>query len=124
MIPLLILTMLAATWFAYTRHFPVKKVDCRKKEYIIKDDNIIMLDIRDYNEIHDSDSRTLNIPYAYLRRFNNEISNGNIHVIAANQLELNLGVRFLRKKGFNVTSYEVKDCPCKGSSNKGPTRSN
>ncbi|WP_338322935.1 sulfurtransferase [Oceanobacillus halophilus] len=75
--------------------------------------NATILDIRDYNTTNNRSEDILNIPYAYLRRFNHEISDDNIHVIASDKLELNLGLRFLLKKGFKVISYEIANCPCK-----------
>ncbi|RFU66047.1 sulfurtransferase [Peribacillus glennii] len=111
---LLIFSILAVFWFLYTRHYPVKNIPCIKNEHFIRDDDTILLDIRDYNDSRsDSDKISMNIPYAYLRRFKSEIADGNIHVIAADKLELNLGLRFLMRKGFNITSYEIIDCPCK-----------
>lgn len=109
---LLIISLMLLATSIYKRYFPVKNVPCIEKG--LKDHNTIKLDIRNFNETGNYlPSDTLNIPYAYLRRFNNEISRGNIHVIASDRLELNLGLRFLISKGFNVTSYEIPDCPCK-----------
>lgn len=49
----------------------------------------------------------MNIPYAYLKRSYREIPPVRIHVIAADQLELNLGLRYLKAKGFKVASYSL-----------------
>lgn len=84
-----------------------------KKNYS-KDHSAILLDIRAYNQKQvDINRDALNIPYAYLKRFNNEIPHENIHVIASDKLEVNLGLRFLIGKGIKVTSYEISDCVCK-----------
>lgn len=108
---LLVLSLLIAI-IIYKRYVPVKGVPCIEGAFM--DKNTITLDIRDYNEAgNDLTQDSLQIPYAYLRRFNNEIPNGNIHVIASDRLELNMGLRFLIRKGFTVISYEIADFPCK-----------
>ena len=108
---LLIITGVVLITSMYTRYVPIKNIPCKKE----LDESSIILDIRAYNERHDkidSDS-TLNIPYAYLERFNKEIPLDDIHVIASDKLEVNLGVRFLLSKGIKVKSYEIMDCLCK-----------
>lgn len=90
----------------------MKGILCIKKNKL-KDSTIIVLDIQDYNETSTySDEDTLNIPCAYLKRFHLEIPQGKIHVIAEDKLELNLGLRFLIKKGFTINSYELTKYPC------------
>lgn len=97
---------------AYKRYCPVKGIICIKKNKL-KDSTIIVLDIQDYNETSTySEEGTLNIPFAYLKRFYLEIPQGKIHVIAEDKLELNLGLRFLIKKGFTINSYELTKYPC------------
>ncbi|RFU69254.1 sulfurtransferase [Peribacillus saganii] len=113
MISIVIFTLLALGMGLYNRYVPVKSIPCNHTGEL--DPNTIILDIRDYNNKgNDIDPKSVNIPYAYLRRFKSEISPGNIHVVASDRLELNLGLRFLIRKGFNVTSYEISECPCKG----------
>lgn len=36
-----------------------------------------------------------------------------INVIANDRLELNLGLRYLRSKGYQVASYYISNCPCR-----------
>lgn len=96
---------------SYKRYCPVKGIHCVEKNKL-KDPTIIVLDIRNYNEISNSDVNTLNIPFAYLKRFYMEIPQGKIHVIAEDKLELNLGLRFLIKKGFTINSFELTKYPC------------
>lgn len=96
----------------YNRYFPIKSVPCIKNG--CKNQNATILDIRDYHiSSKDHAEETLKIPFSYLRRYNTEISNHNIHLIASDRVELNLGLRFLLRKGFDVSSYEIMDCPCK-----------
>ncbi|UYY96822.1 sulfurtransferase [Peribacillus frigoritolerans] len=90
----------------------MKGIHCIKKNKL-KDSTIIVLDIRDYNETSKyPEDYTLNIPFAYLKRFYMEIPQGKIHVIAEDKLELNLGLRFLIKKGFSINSFELTKYPC------------
>ena len=92
----------------YKRYIPVKNVPCLN-DYT-KESNVVSLDIRSYNqETNDLNKDTLNIPYAYLKRYSKDIPKGNIHVIASDRLELNLGIRLLKSKGMNVTSYEIRE---------------
>ncbi|WP_052345908.1 hypothetical protein [Paucisalibacillus sp. EB02] len=95
----------------YKRYFPVLGIPCKKTG----DDktSIIVLDIRDYNIDVNQDQSNLRIPYAYLKRFIQVIPNQNIHVIANDRLELNLGVRYLLAKGYQVASYQISNCPCR-----------
>jgi rhodanese-related sulfurtransferase len=97
----------------YRRYYPVNWIPCVSKINNSKDNNIIVLDIRDYTETSKNPvSSSLNIPYAYLKRFYKEIPNRPIHVIASDELERNLGLRFLLHRGFHVTSYYLTECPC------------
>ena len=96
----------------YKRYFPVKSVPCIKDG--CKNSNATILDIRDYHiSSKNHADEILKIPFSYLRRYNNEISNHKIHLIASDRVELNLGLRFLLRKGFDVSSYEIMDNPCK-----------
>ncbi|MFC3886265.1 sulfurtransferase [Bacillus songklensis] len=117
---LLLLPFMLLAASIYRRYYPVKGVPCIETESDWWNDTNTILDIRDYNEAaRDLHSDSVNIPYAYLKRFYTEIPQGKIHVIAANKLELNLGLRFLMRKGFNVASYELKECPCNQKQKKG-----
>ncbi|KIL49240.1 sulfurtransferase [Jeotgalibacillus soli] len=120
---LLIVFIAVLSVLLYKRYYPVKGVPCVKKEQLSKDDNITILDLRDYNETADgSSSDSLNIPYAYLKRFHQEIPHKKIHAIASDKVELNLSLRFLASKGFEVNSFSLTNCLCdkkKGEINYG-----
>ncbi|MFP7230870.1 sulfurtransferase [Bacillus subtilis] len=107
---LLIIVIIIAT---YKRYYPVTGISCiNKDEFETKD--MTILDIRHYNDVANfSNDITLNIPYAYLKRFYLEIPCDKIHIIAHDRVELNLGVRFLKRKGIHVNSYELATCKCK-----------
>lgn len=90
----------------YKRYFPVKSVPFIRNGS--RRSNTLTLDIRDYNARKNNHSHEiLNIPYGYLKRYNKEIPDLNIHLIASSKLELNLGLRFLRKKGYKIVSFEI-----------------
>ncbi|GMG74853.1 MULTISPECIES: sulfurtransferase [Priestia] len=103
--------LLAILFIAYRRYYPVKGIQCIRKSEA-KELGRTIVDIRHYHEVHDS--KGLVMPYAYLKRFYSEIPQGSVHLIAGDRVELNLGVRFLRKKGFEVRSYELAACKSKG----------
>ncbi|MCH1624409.1 sulfurtransferase [Fredinandcohnia sp. SECRCQ15] len=76
--------------------------------------NTVVLDIREYNIDVNHNESDLRIPFSYLKRFNQEIPNEKLHVIANDHLELNLGIRFLLSKGYHIASYQISNCPCRG----------
>ncbi|MBO9130229.1 sulfurtransferase [Bacillus sp. 165] len=95
----------------YRRYFPVRSVPC-VHQHIQTTKDVIILDIRDYNDEGIDNDGTMQIPYAYLPRYYNEIPKQPIHVVARNKLDCNLCLRFLTKKGFKVQSYSLTECPC------------
>ncbi|MFX3624810.1 MAG: rhodanese-like domain-containing protein [Ectobacillus sp.] len=102
-----------AAAFLYKRYYPVRSVPCIQNWRGIQKENAVILDIRDYNESsHDPIAHALNIPYAYLPRFYKDIPAKPVHVVASQKLDRNLGIRFLTKKGFEVKSYSLTECPC------------
>jgi rhodanese-related sulfurtransferase len=103
----------------YKRYYPIYRVPCLPTTEL-QDRNIVVLDIRDYNEASSKPVlHSINIPYAYLKRHYKEIPNRTIHVIASDRLERNLGLRFLTRKGFHVKSYYLMDSPCSKNQKKG-----
>ncbi|WP_010096380.1 hypothetical protein [Ornithinibacillus scapharcae] len=95
----------------YKRYYPVQGIPCKKLGH--DKTNTVVLDIRDYNIDVNQTPSDVRIPYAYLKRFMQEIPNQQLHVIASDRLELNLGVRYLVSKGYNVASYYISNCPCR-----------
>lgn len=106
-------TVLIAIIFAaiiYKRNFPILDVPCEKEKASRAE---ITLDIRDYN-VSDKEPMTpsVNIPVAYLNRNYKEVRGKQVHVIASNAIEKNVGIRMLRKKGIEVVSYSLTGCGC------------
>ena len=106
-IVVLTIAVVIFVFWLYKRYVPVKNIPCQQID--INDTSSKILDIRAYNDRKvDIDSNTtINIPYSYLERYNNEIPKSDIHVIASDKLELNLGIRFLLGKGFKIKSYQI-----------------
>lgn len=102
-----ILPILIFIYVMYKRYFPIFGVPSSH----LKDlqlDEVSLLDVRDYNESDKNQIKgATNIPIAYLERHFNEIPKSQIHLVASNFLEKNMGIRFLRKKGFKVVRYTI-----------------
>lgn len=115
-IGLIIFGLLLAT--LYHRYYPVSGIPCIDiSDERIKD--MVVLDIRDYNETAEQPiANSLHIPYAYLKRHFSTIPSKSVHIIANDEIEKNLGIRFLRRHGFDVQSYSIIHCPCREGGNK------
>jgi len=93
----------------YQRNVPVKGIDSIPLGNLHGNDHFY-LDLREYNDAETQySSKTLQIPYAYLGRFYKEIPKGPIHIIAGDRFDLHLGIRFLKRKGFTVSSFTLLD---------------
>ncbi|GIO22286.1 sulfurtransferase [Oceanobacillus sp. J11TS1] len=95
----------------FRRYFPIKGITCKNR---IGEKDIVILDLRGYNEKGTLKNVAMQIPYAYLRRHYSEIPNQSLHVVASDRMDINLGVRFLLRKGYSVSSFEIIGCACKG----------
>jgi hypothetical protein len=107
---IIIVVGLLLSIIVYKRYFPVLGIPCEKVGH--DKTSTVVLDIRDYNIDTNQNQSDLRIPYAYLRRFIEEVPNQRLHVIANDRLELNLGLRYLLKKGYQIASYQINNCPC------------
>ncbi len=105
----LIISLFVIFIIFYKRYFPILGVPCIALQDIDLE-NIKVIDVRDFNESYNKPIKdATNIPIAYLRRNINEVPNSDLHLIVSNALEKNVGIRFLRKKGFRVTGYSNMD---------------
>lgn len=104
---LILLTIAIPVRIFFIRYFPVKDLqgaDLKNTNFDVVD----IIDLRDYNESYKNPiEEAINIPTAYLKRYYNEIPNHFLHVIASDSLEKNVGIRFLRQKGYNVVGYTI-----------------
>ncbi|MBS4193701.1 hypothetical protein KHA97_01280 [Bacillus sp. FJAT-49870] len=90
------------------RYFPIIGLNYidNKKELDLT--TLIKVDVRDYNESYKNPVKgAINVPVAYLKRYYLEIPSKNLIVVASNRLEKNVGIRFLRTKGFKVVGYTI-----------------
>lgn len=95
----------------YRRYYPVGRIRCIQSANVPK--HLIKVDLRAYNEVsQDGLKGTLNIPLAYLKRHVFLIPRQSLHVIAKDSVEKNLGIRWLRRYGYNVQSYSLAVCRC------------
>ncbi|MGM0875386.1 MAG: hypothetical protein ACQEWV_11410 [Bacillota bacterium] len=91
----------------------IKSVPCVDVKQSLHDEKQVVVDFRDYNNLSNNQvTNAIVIPIPYLKRYYHEIPSKYVHVIAANNLEKNIGVRFLQKNGFHVTGYSLSECTC------------
>jgi hypothetical protein len=105
---LLMILCLAAILF-FRRYFPILGLKCKKwGEFDIK--NINVIDVRDYNDSYKEPiSGAINIPIAYLNRYYPKIPKANLYIVASDKVGINMGVRILRKKGFQIIGCTIKN---------------
>lgn len=101
-------------YIAYLRYFPIKGIPCVEITSNQLEHANIKLDVRDYNVSAKKEvNGSIVMPIAYLKRYYREIPNKEVHIIASDRMEKNLGIRFLRNKGYHITGYTLMDCDCK-----------
>ncbi|MGN1402405.1 MAG: sulfurtransferase [Bacillus sp. (in: firmicutes)] len=100
---------LAISVAVYRRYIPIMGIPCKK----MLEDDVLVVDIRDYNSPSvEWKGHAVHLPVAYLHRHYGELLNRKVHILAADQIEKNIGIRLLRKKGVNVVSYTLSECDC------------
>ncbi|WPZ20102.1 rhodanese [Geobacillus subterraneus] len=96
----------------YRRYGPVKGVLCLSVDQV--SNHLLIVDLRDYNEINDRMFRhALHIPVAYIKRQLSSIPRQPLHVVAQDVVEKNIGIRLLRRYGYEVKSYSIAACDCR-----------
>lgn len=93
-------------WFLYVRYFPVldvKEIEAPKQI----DENLSIVDVRDFNEVamYNPELNTTHIPLSYIQRYYTDFHSKEIILIVSDNLGKNIGIRFLRRKGFKVRGY-------------------
>ncbi|MCG3086427.1 hypothetical protein [Sporosarcina cyprini] len=110
-----VVTVLASflAWRLYERIAPISGASCVDEP----PEQTAIIDVRDYQLAdHEPFEQAVNIPFAYLKRNLEMIPGKQVHIIADNSLNRNLSIRYLRRKGYGVTSYTLTECPCKSYS--------
>lgn len=104
---IILLSMLAI--YSFKRLIPLLKFCCKESNRISHQDNTIFLDLRDYSLAHRYPVEgSINIPFAYLKRYYSEIRKSKVFLIGAEIGEIKASMNYLNKKGFEVTGYGVK----------------
>lgn len=106
-----VLFLLSILIMLYKRYAPVMGVPCLKIKHGYP---AVIVDLRDYNISNKKPlADAINIPVAYINRHYHEIPSKQVHVIAHNKVEKNIGIRLLQKQGIHVLSYTMESCSCK-----------
>lgn len=104
---LIFLSMILLIYSLFKRYFPVRGV----RYYNLADIELNVtkiIDVRDFNESYKNPIKgAINIPLAYMKRNLNEIPDRRLHVIGSNEVDKNVAIRLLRKKGFHVKGYTI-----------------
>ncbi|MRH45071.1 sulfurtransferase [Aquibacillus halophilus] len=102
-----------ALYLIYLRYVPIKGIPCVDIKSNQMEQSNLKLDIRDYNSSAKQEIQgSVVMPVAYLKRYYRDIPVNEVHVIASDRIEKNLGIRFLRNKGFKVIGYSLTNCNC------------
>lgn len=111
-IPIALLALAGSNGF-YKRYVAAKGVKHDCADNLKENDDILLLDVRAYNiSYKDPVEGAFELPVAYFIRSYDEIPDRPIHVIASDEMEKNMAVRLLRKKGKNVISYSLTEENC------------
>lgn len=112
-IPIALLALAGSNGF-YKRYVTAKGVKHDCTENLAENEEVLLLDVRAYNiSYKDPVEGAFELPVAYFIRGYEEISDRPIHVIASDEMEKNMAVRLLRKKGKNIISYSLTEETCK-----------
>ncbi|MDP4084114.1 MAG: hypothetical protein Q8934_05800 [Bacillota bacterium] len=92
--------------FAYKRYIPVFGISAVLENKLENDS--VLLDLRDYQTSYNKPIKgSINIPFAYLKRYYKEIPNKKILILASDTIEKNLAIRFLLRRGFSISGFMI-----------------
>lgn len=90
----------------YKRYVPVHGISSVSQDLF--QENVVLLDLRDYQTTYKCPiCHSVNIPFAYLKRYYEEIPDKKIIVLASDTVEKNLAIRFLIRKNFAIQGYMI-----------------
>ncbi len=101
------------SYMMYYRYFPVRTKQWSSLEVTSRH---VVVDVRDYQDSSKEDcANIIAIPCGYIGRHSHDIPNGPIVVMGSNLIECNVGVRQLKRLGFQVKGYIIveSDKKCK-----------
>lgn len=111
-IPIALLALAGSNGF-YKRYVTAKGVKHDCADNLKGHDDILLLDVRAYNiSYKDPIEGAFELPVAYFLRSYEEIPDRPIHIIASDEMEKNMAVRLLRKKGKTIISYSLTEENC------------
>lgn len=94
----------------YYRYVPTSKVKERDINQTIEKNEATILDIRDFNvSYRDPISNAVNIPFSYLNRYHHELGSNPIVIISPDTVGKNMSTRFLKRKGYSVIGFHIKE---------------
>lgn len=107
MLYLFLLILLLIGKDIYNRYVPVQGINAVVPDQI--QEQVVLLDLRDYQTTYKCPiCDSVNIPFAYLKRYYHEIpSNKKIVILATDAVEKNLAIRFLMRKNFKIQGFMV-----------------
>lgn len=93
------------SYMMYYRYFPVRSEQWSSLEVASQH---VVVDVRDYQDSSKEDCvNIIAIPCGYIRRHSSDIPDGPIVVMGSNSVECNVGVRQLKRLGFQVDGYVI-----------------
>lgn len=111
-IPIALLALAGSNSF-YKRYVTAKGVEHGCADELKGNSDILLLDVRAYNiSYKDPIEGAFELPIAYFIRSYEEIPDRPIHIVASDEMEKNMAVRLLRKKGKNIISYSLTEEDC------------
>ena len=111
-IPIALLALAGSHSF-YKRYVTARGVERGCAEEFKGNSDILLLDVRAYNiSYKDPIEGAFELPIAYFIRSYEEIPDRPIHIVASDEMEKNIAVRLLRKKGKNIISYSLTEEDC------------
>jgi rhodanese-related sulfurtransferase len=92
----------------YQRYVPV--IGISSVQNFSDHGELVLLDLRDYQtSSKEVIPNSVNLPYAYLKRYYKEIPKKKLLIIASDSIEKNLAIRFLKKRQFSIHGFIILD---------------
>jgi len=102
---ILVLLIMYTIYVLFQRYVPV--IQASYIDHVHQADNEhVVIDLRDYiSSSHLPIKGAYEIPLAYLKRHTDKIPNQKVIVIASDSVEKNIGMRVLKRRGFEVVGF-------------------
>ncbi|MFC7063569.1 sulfurtransferase [Halobacillus seohaensis] len=101
-----IIALLLSFFYRYIPVLGVQNMDIPQRNE--SEDDVVYIDTRDYQtSSRESANQAYCVPLPYLKRHYTDIPNKKLVLISSDQVERNLCVRILRRKGYEVVGYAI-----------------